>query len=88
MSNRRQRSRRRTKILGMSNELFFKLLAILIAIILVLILVLVINNVKAKKEAKVEAKKSDEEVQKLYEDMNDHIASTDDYKTNTVYNRF
>lgn len=84
MSNRRQRSRRRTKILGTSNELFFKLLAILIAIILVLILALVINNVKAKKEAKVEAKKSDEEVQKLYEDMNDHIASTDDYKTNTV----
>ena len=84
MPNRRTRSRRREKILGMSNQVFFTLLISLLIIIALLVTGITINKIKEQnKFAKVQEQKNNE-VQQIYDDTNNHLGLTDNYRSNTI----
>lgn len=84
MPNRRTRSRRREKILGMSNQVFFTLLISLFIIIALLVTGITINKIKEQnKFAKVQEQKNNE-VQQIYDDTNNHLGLTDNYRSNTI----
>lgn len=84
MPNRRTKSRRREKILGMSNKVFFSLLTILMLIIITLTIGIAINNIKEKNKFEAEQKQKSNELEEIYENTNNHLNLTDNYRSNTI----
>lgn len=84
MSNRRARTRRREKILGMDNRLFFGLLSFAIAVIVIALTGIGINKISQKKKATEENQNKQNQINQIYDETNNHIALTDNYRSNTI----
>lgn len=84
MSNRRSRSRRREKIFGINNDVFYAVLIFAILIIVVSLVIIISLDLYEKKKVSEEKERINSEVENIFEDTNKSLESLNDYKTSSL----
>ena len=82
--NRRNTRRRKNIIPGIDNKVFFAIIIVSVLIILICLGVLVSKHYRNKKNAAIESKKSNDEIEKIYQETNNEIGSADNYQTDKI----
>ena len=82
--NRRNTRRRKNIIPGIDNKVFFAIIIVSVLIILICLGVLVSKHYGNKKNAAIESKKSNDEIEKIYQETNNEIGSADNYQTDKI----
>ena len=83
-NNRRSRSRRRRKILGMSQELFFTIVFSLVFLVITFTIISIVQHFSEKSRITEETQKKDEEINDVFQQVNNKVAETDNYKSDTI----
>lgn len=82
--NRRNTRRRKNIIPGIDNKVFFAIIIVSVLIILICLGVLLSKHYRNKKNAAIESKKSNDEIEKIYQETNNEIGSADNYQTDKI----
>ncbi len=85
MSNRRSRSRRREKILGLDNKTFYISFIVLIFIILICVGVIVYKDFYEQQKVAAEKERINSEVEDIFKSADEEFSSLNDYKANTLF---
>lgn len=85
MSNRRSRSRRREKILGLNNKTFYMSFIVLIFIILICVGVIVYKDFYEQQKVAAEKERINSEVEDIFKSADEEFSSLNDYKANTLF---